>query len=118
MAYRDTDLPVYMYSKKVDYSNDINIAVTFRDSRDDTEGEYESSPIEVRAFLDKRDLIYAAKATPDFEPYGNRIDGIYDPALKTAQVFLPDFVWEKAMLMKTKYIKPLMWKHNSQEQIV
>ena len=92
MAYRDTDLPVYMYSKKVDYSNDINIAVTFRDSRDDTEGEYESSPIEVRAFLDKRDLIYAAKATPDFEPYGNRIDGIYDPALKTAQVFLPDFV--------------------------
>jgi len=92
MAYRDTDLPVYMYSKKVDYSNDINIAVTFRDSRDDTEGEYESSPIEVRAFLDKRDLIYAAKATPDFEPYGNRIDGIYDPAIKTAQVFLPDFV--------------------------
>ena len=92
MAYRDTDLPVYMYSKKVDYSNDINIAVTFRDSRDDTEGEYTTTPIEVRAFLDKRDLIYAAKATPEFEPYGNKIDGIYDPAIKTAQVFLPDLV--------------------------
>ena len=92
MAYRDTDLPVYMYSKKVDYSNDINIAVTFRDSRDDTEGEYTTNPIEVRAFLDKRDLIYAAKATPEFEPYGNKIDGIYDPAIKTAQVFLPDLV--------------------------
>ena len=92
MAYRDTDLPVYMYSKKVDYSNDINIAVTFRDSRDDTEGEYTTTPIEVRAFLDKRDLIYAAKATPEFEPYGNKIEGIYDPAIKTAQVFLPDLV--------------------------
>ena len=92
MAYRDTDLPVYMYSKKVDYSNDINIAVTFRDSRDDTEGEYTTNPIEVRAFLDKRDLIYAAKATPEFEPYGNKIEGIYDPAIKTAQVFLPDLV--------------------------
>ena len=92
MAYRDTDLPVYMYSKKVDYSNDINIAVTFRDSRNDTEGEYTTTPIEVRAFLDKRDLIYAAKATPEFEPSGNKIDGIYDPAIKTAQVFLPDLV--------------------------
>ena len=92
IAYRNTDLPVYMYSKKVDYSNDIHIAVTFRDSRDDTEGEYKSSPINVRAFLDKRDLIYAAKANPEFEPYGNKIEGIYDPAIKTAQVFLPDLV--------------------------
>ena len=90
MGYRDTDLPVFLYSKKVDYSNDIQLAVTFRDSHIDLEGEYISSPIEVRAFLDTRTKIYATKATPEFEPSTNIIEGLYDPAIKTAQVFLPN----------------------------
>ena len=92
LGYRNTDLPIYLYSKKVDYSNDINIALTFRDSHIDTQGEYKSSPIEVRAFLDKRKTIYSAKLTPEFEPSENKVDGKYDPSIKTAQVFIPDLM--------------------------
>ena len=43
LGYRDTDLPLYLYSKAIDYHNDIHLSVTFRDSRVDTEGEYKKS---------------------------------------------------------------------------
>ena len=108
IGYRDTDLPIYLYSKQVDYSNDINLAVTFRDSHLETEGEYKSSPIQVRAFLDKRKIIYSAKATPDFEPSENKIDGIYDPAIKTAQVFLPDAMISPSITINPKDLPTLL----------
>ena len=93
ISYRDTDLPIYLYSKEVDYANDINLAVTFRDSQFETEGEYDVPPIIVRAYLDKRDVIYAAKSNPEFEPPDeNKMDGIYDVAIKTAWVFLSDII--------------------------
>lgn len=93
IGYRDTDLPIFLYSKSVDYTNDIALSVTFRDSHIDTSGEYKESPIFVKAFLDKRDSVYAAKQLPIFEPSEqNKIDGIYDPAIKTAQVFMPDYM--------------------------
>ena len=91
MAYRDTDLPLFLYCKAIDYKNDINVALTFRDSHIDTHGEYKSSPIIAKAFLDKRNTIYSAKLNPEFTPSErNKFDGIYDAAIKTAQMFLPD----------------------------
>ena len=109
IGYRDTDLPVYLYSKAVDYSNDINLAVTFRDSHIDTEGEFNGSPIEVKAYLDKRNTIYAAKVNPEFSPSEkNKFDGIYDPSIKTAQVFLPDIEINQHIKIKPEEFPTLL----------
>ena len=98
ISYRDTDLPIFLYSKAVDYSNDISLSLTFRDSHIDTSGEYTESPIIVRAYLDKRDTIYSAKQLPSFEPSEtNKMDGFYDPAVKTAMVFIPDYIIQYLM---------------------
>ena len=72
----------------VDISSDINLAVTFKDSlKTDSEGEYEESPLVVKAFIDKIDKIYNVKTIPGFQPSRNRkVIGIYDPSIQTAQV--------------------------------
>ena len=67
--------------------------MSFSDSNIETSGEYTDPPIFVKDFLDKRDSIYAAKQLPIFEPSEqNKIDGVYDPAIKTAYVFMPDYM--------------------------
>ena len=87
IGYSNTDLPINLYSKYVNIDSDLNLAVTFRDSHVEKEGEYTISPLEIRAFLDKRDNIYNAKTIPEFEPSkNNRKDGVYDPSIKTAHV--------------------------------
>ena len=89
IAYRETHLPVHLYSKIGSTFNDLNIAVTFRDSDIDLEGEYIFSPLIVRAALTKESTIYKAKQSSELSPsFGKTVFGIYDPAIKTAQVFL------------------------------
>ena len=89
IAYRETHLPVYLYSKLDNYYNDISIAVTFKDSNLDNKGEYKTSPLMVRASVEKESVVYKAKQTPDLAPNLRKaIIGSYDPAIKTAQVFL------------------------------
>ena len=36
IGYRKTDLPVFLYSKISDFTSDINLAVSFRDSHIDS----------------------------------------------------------------------------------
>ena len=89
IGYRDTHLPVYLYSKVGSSITDLNIAVTFKDSDIDKGGEYISSPLIVRAGLAKESTVYKSKLSPELAPsFGKTIIGAYDPALKTAQVFL------------------------------
>ena len=89
IGYRQTDLPVYLYSKIGSHYNDINIAFTFKDSDIDTEGEYDYSPFIVKAALAKESTIYKAKSNPDLTPSLEKsMYGSYDVALKTAQVYL------------------------------
>jgi hypothetical protein len=88
-AYKDTDLPVILYSKIGNFSSDINVAVTFKDSQFDNTGEYALAPLEVRASLIKENTIYKAKKDKDLAPSVDRLTlGSYDTALKTAQVML------------------------------
>ena len=90
LSYRETDLPVFLYSKINSYFNDLNIAVTFRDSEVDTGGEFSVSPMTVKAALAKESTVYKAKQNPELSPTLERsIDGSYDPALRTAIVYLP-----------------------------
>ncbi len=90
IGYRETDLPVYLYSKIGSYFNDLNIAVTFRDSDIDTQGEYDTnnSPLLVKAALTRESTVYRAKQNPELSPsLDNSIFGSYDIALRTVQVF-------------------------------
>ena len=88
-SYKDTDLPVILYSKIGNFSSDINVAVTFKDSQFDNHGEYVLAPLEVRASLIKENTIYKAKKDKDLAPSVERLTlGSYDTALKTAQVML------------------------------
>ncbi len=91
IGYRDTHLPVYLYSKVGASFNDLNLAVTFKDSYIDTEGEYSTSPLIIRAALAKESTVYKAKQSPELAPtFGRTIFGEYDPAIKTAQVFISE----------------------------
>ena len=94
IGYRETDLPVYLYSKIGTFNNDINIAFTFKDSDIDTEGEYDYTPFIIRGALTKESSVYKTKLYPDLAPALEKsMYGSYDMALKTAQVFLSgDFV--------------------------
>ena len=89
IGYRDTHLPVYLYSKVGSSVTDLNIAVTFKDSDIDLGGVYASSPLIVRAGLAKENTVYKSKESSELAPsFGKTIIGAYDPAIKTAQVFL------------------------------
>ena len=89
VSYKDTDLPIVIYSKILDQYRDINVAITFRDNEIDESGEYESSPLFVSAQLVRESVVYIAKKDPELAPPFERgIMGNYDPALKTAQIFL------------------------------
>ena len=100
IGYLDSDLPVFLISKSIDYSNDINLAITFlnsfKDNNEDKEGSFSSSPLFIKAALDKRDAIYAAKLTPGFEPSPEHtVNGIYDPVINTGQVFMSNTILNK-----------------------
>ena len=89
LSYRETDLPVYLYSKIGSYYNDLIIAVTFMDSEEDKEGVLPEPPIAVKASLAKESTVYKAKLNPELSPGSEKtLSGQYDPALRTAVVFL------------------------------
>ena len=90
IAYKDVDLPIFLYSKIGSEYRDINIAITFKDNEIDQKGILDSPPLEISAQLVKESIIYQAKSNPDLAPLDRSIDGYYDSALKTAQIFLSE----------------------------
>ena len=89
LSYKDTDLPIVIYSKILDQYRDINVAITFKDNEIDDGGEYDSSPLSISAQIVRESVIYVAKKDQDLAPPAERgILGNYDPALKTAQIFI------------------------------
>jgi len=95
ISYKDTDLPVVLYSKILTTYRDVNVAITFRDNAIDEGGEYGYSPILISAQLVKEITIYKAKKDPDLSPpFEKSVVGHYDTALKTAQIFLSEDIIE------------------------
>ena len=91
ITYKDSDLPVVLYSKIGSSYRDVNIAITFRDNVIDSSGVFEYSPLFVTAQLVKEKTVYDAKKDPELIPSIDRaITGNYDPALRTAQIFLDE----------------------------
>ena len=91
MSFKDTDLPVVLYSKIGTEYRDVNVAVTFKDNELAPSGEYPQNPLLVSAQLVKEKTIYESKNDKDINPSIERSQrGNYDTALKTAQIFLSE----------------------------
>ena len=90
IAYKDVDLPVFLYSKIGSEYSDINIAISFKDNEIDQGGIHPHSPRSITAQIVKESVIYEAKKSQDLRPSEKEISGYYDTALKTAQIFLSE----------------------------
>ncbi len=91
ISYTNTDLPVILYCKLWKVYKDINIAIQFKDISTQTEGAYSESPIIIRSTIMKEDTIYSAKknSETDMVPSKDKsVFGYYDPAIKTALIYL------------------------------
>ena len=91
MAYKDTDFPLYLYSKIYEVNSDMNVVLTFHNVTDNGEDRlfFENSPFNFNGMLVKESVAYLAKKNPELRPsYDKSIVGVYDPAVSTAQVFL------------------------------
>ena len=89
IAFKDTEFPIVLYSKIENQNKDINIAITFKDNELDQKGEYPFSRFLFSAQVLREKTIYIAKKDKDLSPSIEKsVKGIYDPALKTGQIFL------------------------------
>ena len=91
ISYKNTDLPAILYCKLGLVYKDLNIAIQFKDILGVNEGQYNESPIRVIASIMKEDTIYAARknAQTDIVPSREKsVYGFYDPAIKTALIYL------------------------------
>ena len=94
ISYRQTDLPVVIYSKLVDLEkrkDGLNMAITFKQNNGENDGQYIMSPIDITATLLDQNKIFATKRKKDktMKPTEDiAINGYYDPAIKTAILYL------------------------------
>ena len=87
VAYKNTDLPIYLFNKVHEIDNDINVFVHFDEIINDANSI--QTPFKLYAALVKENIAYLAKSNPDLKPaYEKSKFGVYDPAVQTAQVFL------------------------------
>ena len=101
IGYINTDFPLYLYATRFNMDKDINIAMNLNDFDKKLEGEYENSPLEVRAYLEKRENIYFIKENPVFFPSDKyKIPGVYDPCINIG------YVWLNNIKMNQLDIKP------------
>ena len=91
VAYKNTDLPIYLYNKVNNSESDINVALKFIDNSKNDEGGlfYYDAPFKFNAALTKESIVYLAKVNPELKPSLEKSKvGVYDHAINTAQVTL------------------------------
>ena len=90
VGYKETDLPLYLYSKIGEIRQDLHVAITFKDLVLDPNGTYIESPIQIRSAITKESTVYKAKSDPGLAPdLEHSTYGRYDFDLKTGEVFIP-----------------------------
>ncbi len=102
MAYRNTDLPIFLYSKIGDIYKDVNVVLSFRNVEGDVKpgavNVIKQNQLTINGAVIKEVSVYAAKVNPDLKPsLAHSNLGVYDAAIKTAQVF-----FSKADLVSNK----------------
>lgn len=89
ISYNKTDLPAILYCKLGNVYKDLNIAIQFKDNSAQVEGDYNLSPINVLSAIMTENDIYTAKKNADVGMVPKKtIPGYYDPAIKTALIYL------------------------------
>ena len=91
ISYINTDLPTILYCKLGLVYKDLNIAIQFKDNSAQPEGQFDQSPLVVRSTIMKEDTVYNARknSQTDMVPSKEKsVFGYYDPAIKTALIYL------------------------------
>lgn len=92
LAYKATDLPLFMFTRLFDTDHDVTISLNFIDL-EDTKGtgrtDISTAPFTAYSALIKESTAYLAKQDSDMRPTSERaVQGAYDAALKTAMIYL------------------------------
>jgi len=91
LSYRETDLPAVIYSKLINLYKGLNMAITFKENHAEYYGQYLTPPIEVIATILDQNKIYTTKKKKDKSMRPSEdisVKGYYDPAIKTALLYL------------------------------
>ena len=92
IAYKNTDLPIYLYNRIKNSKSNINIDLKFIDYSGNDEGQlsFKTSPFKLNAALIKEDTAYKVKTYPELKPSNikSMISGVFDYSVNTAQISL------------------------------
>ena len=91
ISYRETDLPIVLYSKLINVFFGVSVSLTFKENGAENYGEYLVSPVTITATVLAQNEIYSTKKKKDknMKPADDiSITGYYDPAVKTALLYL------------------------------
>ena len=105
LSYRETDLPAVIYSKLINIYKGLNMAITFKENHAEFYGQYLNPPIEVIATVLDQNKIYTMKKQKDktMKPSDDiAVKGYYDPAIKTALLYLSEEKIESYNIKKSE----------------
>ena len=91
ISYRETDLPIVLYSKLINIFVGVSVSITFKENNAENYGEYLATPITLTATVLDQNKIYTTKKKKDksMKPADEiSVTGYYDPAVKTAMLYL------------------------------
>ena len=91
ISYTQTDLPVVLYSKLINIFRGLNMALSFKENNWENDGRYLTSPIDIIVTIYDQNKIYSIKKNKDKDMKPSEeisVKGYYDPAIKTALVYL------------------------------
>ena len=91
ISYRETDLPIVLYSKLINIFKGLNMAISFKENNEKNSGKYLTSLVDITVTLYDQNTLYSIKKKKDkdMKPSENMsVKGYYDPAIKTALIYL------------------------------
>ena len=96
IAYKNSDFPLYYYSKLNNFDYSINTFfnlhdLEYIDKEQGTNREIDSHEFSLKGSLIKQKTVYGVKRSEESKPNldNSPIVGIYDPALKAGQIYFP-----------------------------
>ena len=91
ISYRETDLPIVLYSKLINIFKGLNMAISFKENNEKISGKYLTSPVDITVTLYDQNTLYSIKKKKDKDMKPSEdisVKGHYDPAIKTALLYL------------------------------
>ena len=88
ISYKNSAMPIILYSKIQDINDDLNIAINFKDNPTETSGDYISYPIHITGSIMSETSIIMAKYQrfADMIPFDFK-EGLYYPGTKSGLLY-------------------------------